>query len=54
MAFHKYQVQFDEDGEIVKVIQLPDEPARKRVIIVREETENKARKVAADLYTYAE
>lgn len=54
MAFHKYQVTFDEDGEIEKVIQLPDEPARKRALIVREETLNKAKIAASDLYSLAE
>lgn len=51
MAYHKYQVTFDETGEIVKTVQLPDEPARLRTIIVREETEHKAKRVAQDLYS---
>jgi hypothetical protein len=53
MSFHRYQVTFDTDGEVEKVVQLPDEPARKRTIIVREETEHKARRKAEDLYSNA-
>ncbi len=55
MAFHKYQVFFDEDGEIEGTIVLPDDPnPKKRSIIVRAETENQAERVAEDLYTLAE
>lgn len=50
MAFHKYQVTFDTDGEIESVHQLPDEAPRKRTIIVREETERKAKQAAERIY----
>jgi hypothetical protein len=54
VAFSKYQVTFDETGEVESTIQLPAEPAKRRVIIVREETPNKARQVAEKLYSLAE
>ena len=55
MAFHNYQVTFDEDGNVESTILLPeDSEPRKRVIRIREETANKARKVAEDLYSIAE
>lgn len=55
MAFHKYQVFFDEDGEITRTALLPDEPnPKKRSIIVSAETENQAERVAEDLYSLAE
>lgn len=55
MAFHNYQVTFDENGDVESTILLPEDPApRRRTIRVREETQNKARKVAEDLYSLAE
>lgn len=55
MAFHRWQVNFDEDGEIETAVQLPDPPvARKRTIIVTEETLHKAKRAALDLYSLAE
>jgi hypothetical protein len=53
MAYHKYQVMFDVDGEVESITQLPDETPRKRAIIVREETPTKARQRAEELYTLA-
>lgn len=54
MAFHQYQVTFDEDGEIETVIQLPDETTPpKRSIVVRAESERKAERAAEDLYSLA-
>jgi len=54
MAFHKYQVTFDENGEIEKAVLLPDDTTpRKRTIIVREETLNKAKQAAERLYSLA-
>lgn len=55
MAFHQYQVTFDEDGEIEHVIQLPDEATpKKRTITVRAETQNQAEHIAEDLRSLAE
>jgi len=52
MAFHQYQVTFDEDGELESTILLPDEAnPKKRVITVRAETENQAERIAEDLYS---
>lgn len=54
MAFHKYQVTFNEAGHIEKSVQLPDEEdPRKRTIIVREETLNRAKRAAEQLYSLA-
>lgn len=53
MAFHKYQVDFDEDGNSQDPILLPDPPPKKRTIIVIEETPHKARRKAEDLYSIA-
>jgi hypothetical protein len=53
MAFKKYQVSFNEDGSIEACLELPDEPPRKRTIVVREETSRKAQRVASDLYSLA-
>lgn len=55
MAFHKYQVTFGTNGTRESVIQLPDETnPKKRIIIVRAETENQAKHIAEDLYSLAE
>lgn len=54
MAFHQYQVTFDENGDQESVILLPDPPATKRTITVRAETEHQAERVAEDLYSLAE
>lgn len=55
MAFHQYQVTFNEEGEIETVIQLPAEAnPRKRTIVVRAETQNQAEHAAEDLYSLAE
>lgn len=55
MAFHKYQVTFDETGTRESVIQLPDETnPKKRIIVVRAETENQAKRIAEDLYSLSE
>lgn len=53
MAFKRYQVSFDEAGEVLDAVELPAEEPRLRTIVVREETKNKAKKLAADLYTFA-
>jgi hypothetical protein len=54
MAFHNWQVTFDEDGDIETVIELPDDTTpRKRTITVRAETQNQAEHVAEDLYSLA-
>lgn len=53
MAIKTYQVTLDEDGQALSAIRLPDEPAKTRTIIVREETLNKAKKAAEDLFTFA-
>ena len=55
MAIHKYQVFFDEDGEVERTVELPDDAnPKKRSIIVRAETENQAERAAEDLYSLAE
>lgn len=54
MAFHQYQVTFDENGEIENTIVLPDPPETKRTITVRAETKNQAERIAEDLYSLAE
>lgn len=55
MAFHNYQVTFGTDGEVERVVLLPDDPEpRKRTITVREETSNKAKHTAQDLYSLAQ
>lgn len=55
MAFNKYQVDFDENGDVQEPILLPADPvSRKRTIIVREETSHKAKRRAEDLYSLAE
>ncbi len=54
MAYNRYQVTFDDNGEIESAVQLPAEPTKRRVVQVREETLNKAKQVAAQLYSLAE
>lgn len=55
MAFHRYQVDFDEYGVAGPAKLLPDEPvAKRRTIIVREETPHKAKRAAEDLYSLAD
>lgn len=55
MSFKQYQVNFDENGDIASMQELPNEDApRKRSITVRAETERQARRLARELYTLAE
>lgn len=49
----QYQVTFTEDGEIESTVQLPAEPERKRVILVREATKAHAERAAERLYSLA-
>jgi hypothetical protein len=52
--FNTYQVTLDEDGEAESTLQLlVPEPEKKRVITVRAETPNQARKIAEDLFSLA-
>lgn len=54
MAFHNYQVTYGTNGEVEQVVLLPDDSApRKRTIVVREETHNKAKHTAENLYSLA-
>jgi hypothetical protein len=51
MSKKKYQVNFDESGEIVSAVRLPDEVPKKRSIIVREDTLSKAKAAAKIAYS---
>jgi hypothetical protein len=55
MALNKYQVFFDEDGDIVGTVKLPDDAnPKKRSVIVRAATKNQAERTAERLYSLAE
>lgn len=48
-----YQITYNPDGSIESVHPLPAEPARKRVLFIRETSEVKARQVAKLLFSLA-
>ena len=48
-----FQVIFDAEGEIESTTELPAEPEKKRVLLVRAETEHQAESIAEDLYSLA-
>jgi hypothetical protein len=49
----KYQVTYKADGEIERVIELPEEPEKKRTLIVRAESVRDAKRKAELLYSLA-
>ena len=53
MASHLYQVTLDENGDAIEAHQLPDEPAKKRTIFIRETSTNKAKRKAEELFSLA-
>lgn len=53
MSVKTYQVTLDENGEATGAIRLPDEPAKKRSLIVRETSEKRAKRAAEALFSLA-
>jgi hypothetical protein len=53
MASKLYQVTLDENGDAITALELPQEPAKNRVILVREDTANKAKRRAESLFSLA-
>lgn len=51
--FKPYQVVFNPDGTVDSVAELPAEPEKKRVIVVRAETATQAEHMAEELYSLA-
>lgn len=53
MATKLYQVTLDQNGVAVSALQLPDEPAKNRVVFVRAESEHKAKRTGESLFSLA-
>lgn len=53
MAFNSYQVIYNSDGTLDSIVQLPTEPEKKRVIVVRASNEVRAEIAAKLLYSLA-
>jgi len=50
---HLYQVTLDENGDAILAQQLPDEPAKKRIIFIRDTSANRAKRAAEYLFSFA-